>query len=130
MGAVDADALESESEQGRLLAVGQGERLEATEYDWMVCDNDGVVVFDCLVGDSAGQVDGKEHRVHLPAQRVEGSFEEEASVVKRLVRKDFGVAERQGQCVAWYSIESQAFTHSLRIECTTAFVNGEAAVAV
>ena len=125
VGTVDADALECQSEQRGLLAVGEGERLEATEYDWMVCDDDGVVVFDCLVSDSARQVDGEEHRVHLPAQRVEGGFQEEAGVVERLVSEDFGVTMRRGQWMRGRMMPGRHTTHSLRIESTTAFVKGE-----
>jgi hypothetical protein len=86
-----------------------------------------VIVFNCFVGNCAGQVDGQEDRVHLPAERVERGFQEEASVVEGVVGEDLGIAERHSQEDA---LEHQKlFTYSLRIELTTALVKGEAVMA-
>lgn len=62
----------------------------------------------------------------MPAERVEGSFQEEASVVEGVVGEDLGIAKRRSQEDA---LNRQLFTNSLRIELTTALVKGEAAMA-
>jgi hypothetical protein len=55
----------SQSQQSLLLRVGKRYRLEAFEYDGVVCDDDGRVEGYGFVGDSFGQVDGEEDRIRL-----------------------------------------------------------------
>lgn len=58
----------------------------------MVCDDDRVVLFDCLIGDGAGQVDGEEDRVLVAWMRWDkGSFDQETGVVKGLVGQRLGI---------------------------------------
>lgn len=79
--AVDADAMADEAEERLLLRVCERERLEATEDDGMVCDDNGRLAGDGLIGDSFGQVNCEEHRVVLSAGRVKGRLQQQSSVV-------------------------------------------------
>lgn len=49
-----------------------------------VGDDDGVFPLDRLVGNSLGQVDSQQDRVHLPADRVEGSLKQDWRVKSKL----------------------------------------------
>lgn len=48
--------------------------------------DDRVVAFNGFVRDGFGQVDGKEDRVHLSAERVEGSFEKDCNTLAMAFR--------------------------------------------
>ena len=41
-----------------------------------ICDDDTVLALDSLVRNGFGKIDGEEHRVHLPADWVERSFQQ------------------------------------------------------
>ena len=58
MRTVHADTLGSEPEESVLLWIRSGKGLDAAEDDWVVGHDDGVVVFDGLVGYGASKVDG------------------------------------------------------------------------
>ena len=75
-----------------LLGICESERLQAAEDDGVVCNYDRGLEGDGFVGDSFGEVDCEEDRVVLSAGRVEGSFQQQSSVVPRVVCQCFGVA--------------------------------------
>lgn len=74
MRAIDTDAVARKAEKGLLLSVCEGEGLEASEDDGVVCDYDRGLESDSFIGDGFGEVDCKENRVILSAGRVERSF--------------------------------------------------------
>ena len=51
--------------------------------------DNAILALNCLVGHSLGKVDGQEHRVHLPADRIKWRFEQHyvksGSVVQRSI---------------------------------------------
>jgi hypothetical protein len=87
-----------------LLCVVEGQALEASEDDWIckscqrcvaetqiyiktqltVGDDDRVFSLNRLVGNSFGQVDSQQDRVHLPTDRVEGSLKQDCSAKGKL----------------------------------------------
>lgn len=77
--AIHTDPLPRQAEERGLLRVCESEGFEASEYDWVVGDDDAVFVLDGFGGDGAGEVYGEEDGVVLAVEGVEGCFEEDWS---------------------------------------------------
>ena len=62
----------------------------------MICDDDGMVVFDGFVGDGGGQVDGEQDGIGFADLGIVRRFEEEAGVVEGRVGEAFRVELAHG----------------------------------
>lgn len=86
---VYADTFLGETQEGGLLGVGEGDGFERAEDDGMVGNDDTVFPLDSLIRNSLSQIDcDKSGLVKMGAM---GRFEEEASVVKRLIGEFFRI---------------------------------------
>lgn len=86
----------SESEEGVLLGVTEREGFEATEYDRVVCNHDGVLVLYGFFCHSFCKVDCEEDGVAVASFGQEGSFEKKACVVEGSVGKSFRIEIAHG----------------------------------
>jgi hypothetical protein len=79
------------------LRVRECQGPQATKYYWVVCDDYRVLVFDCLVGDCFGEIDGEEDGVFVAAARVEWRFQEQTGVVEGLVGESLWIESPHGR---------------------------------
>ena len=95
MWAVHADAMTSQTQQSLLLCIRKRDRLEASEYNWVVCNDDRRVERNGFIRDSFRKVDSEKDVVRLATRRNERSFQEQASVIPRVVCQSLRVAVRR-----------------------------------
>ena len=76
MRAIHADAMTSQTQQSLLLCICEGNRLETSEYNRVVCNNDRRVERNGFFRDSLRKVDSDEDGVRLATRRNKRSFQE------------------------------------------------------